>query len=153
MHWLRPQSHFFLALFYLISRSTHPHSNHYHIHTYTSHWVLLETHIFYAALPGSLEKKQCLASRSKSDCKWDTSAEGKTLKNNPRKERSLSVCFALLDGKGFPGGTSGKESTGRFWRRKETQVRSLGSGRTWQLTSVFLPRESLRQRSPVGYSP
>ena len=58
---------------------------------------------------------------------------------------------------GFPGGTSGKESTcqrGRCWRCWfNPWVRKIPWRRTWQSTSVFLPGESRGQRSLAGYSP
>ena len=57
----------------------------------------------------------------------------------------------------FPDGTSGEESTSQCRRWKRTWVRSLG----WEdslemgmaMTPVFLPGESHRQRSMVGYNP
>ena len=58
---------------------------------------------------------------------------------------------------GFPGGVSGKEPTSQCRRHKrhglDLWVRKIPSRRSWQLTPVFLPRESHEQRSLVGYSP
>jgi len=54
---------------------------------------------------------------------------------------------------GLPSGSDGKESACKMG----TQVQFLGWedpwSREWQLTPVFLPRESHGQRSLVGYSP
>ena len=58
---------------------------------------------------------------------------------------------------GFPGDTGGKEPIYQCRRHKETQIRSLGledpleEGMTTY--PVFLPGESLGQRSLAGYSP
>ena len=57
----------------------------------------------------------------------------------------------------FPGGTSGIEPACQCTRCKRHRF-SLWDGkipwrRTWQLTPVFLPGESLGQRSLVDYSP
>ena len=58
---------------------------------------------------------------------------------------------------GFPGGTSGKEHTCKSRKLKRSGfnpwVRKIPWRRKWQLTPVFLLRESHGQRSPVGYSP
>ena len=58
---------------------------------------------------------------------------------------------------GFPGGTSGKESTcqcrGHKRRGFDPWVGKIPWRRAWQLTSVFLPGESHGQSSLVGYSP
>ena len=58
---------------------------------------------------------------------------------------------------GFPGGTSGKESTCqcRKWKshRFNPWVCKSPWRRAWQLTPVLLPGESYGQRSLMGYSP
>ena len=58
---------------------------------------------------------------------------------------------------GFPGGTSGKESTclPRRCRRRgfSPQVGKIPWRRKWQPTPVFLPGGFYGQRSLVGYSP
>ena len=56
----------------------------------------------------------------------------------------------------FPGGTSGKEPTCkcRGYKRLEFNpwIRKIPWKRAWRHTPVFLPGESLGQRSLVGYS-
>ena len=58
---------------------------------------------------------------------------------------------------GFPGGTSGKESTCQCRRHKrrgfDPWVGKMPWRRSWQTTAVFLPGETHQQRSLVGYSP
>ena len=58
---------------------------------------------------------------------------------------------------GFPSGTSGRKPTCQCRRYKrpgfDPWVRKIPQRRKWQPTSVFLPGESLGQRSLVGYSP
>ena len=58
---------------------------------------------------------------------------------------------------GFPGGASGKEPVCQCWRHKRLGfhpwVRKIPWRRAWQPTPVFLPGESLGQRSLVGCSP
>ena len=58
---------------------------------------------------------------------------------------------------GFLGGTSGKESACQCRRHKRLKfkpwVRKVAWRRKWQPTPVFLPGESLVQKSPVGCSP
>ena len=58
---------------------------------------------------------------------------------------------------GFPGGSSGKEPACQCRRRKRCRsnpwVGKIPWRRAWQPTLVFLPGESHRQRSLVGYSP
>ena len=56
--------------------------------------------------------------------------------------------------RGFPGGTSGKETACR-WRRRgfDPWVRKFPWRRKWLSTPVFLPGKSHGQRSLVGYSP
>ena len=58
---------------------------------------------------------------------------------------------------GFRGGPSGKEPSCRCKRRKRRSfhlwIRKTPWRRPWQLTPVFLPGESLGQRSLGGYSP
>ena len=55
----------------------------------------------------------------------------------------------------FPGGSSGKEPTCQFRRRKRCRfdpwVRKIPWRRTWQPTPVFLPRASHEQRTLAGY--
>ena len=57
---------------------------------------------------------------------------------------------------GFPGGTSGKESTCQCRRHKrlrfDSWVGKIPWRRKWQPTPVFLPGESHGQRSLAGYS-
>jgi len=59
--------------------------------------------------------------------------------------------------KGFPGGASGKEPTCQCRRCKRPGfnpwVEKMPWRRAWQPTPVFLPRESLGQRSLVSYRP
>ena len=69
----------------------------------------------------------------------------------------LSLHFYIL---GFPDGASGRRT---HLPMQETYIRdtslipglgrSSGGGLAWQPTPVFLPGESLGQRSLVGYSP
>ena len=58
---------------------------------------------------------------------------------------------------GFPGGASDKEATCQCKRHKRCEFdpwfRKIPWRRAWQPTPVFLPGESRRQRSLVGYSP
>ena len=58
---------------------------------------------------------------------------------------------------GFPTGTSGKEPTCQCRRHKRFEfdpwILKISWRRAWQLTPVFLPGDSHRQRSLVGYSP
>ena len=58
--------------------------------------------------------------------------------------------------RGFPGGSSGKELTclcRRYKRgRSDPWIGKIPWRRAWQLTPVFLPRESRGQRSLAGYS-
>ena len=59
---------------------------------------------------------------------------------------------------GFPGGTSVKEHACQYRRHRDSSL-ILGSGRSprerkkWQPAPVFLPGESLGQKSLAGYSP
>ena len=55
---------------------------------------------------------------------------------------------------GFPGGASGKEPACQCRKLEfDPWDRKIPWRRVQQPTSVFLPRESLGQRSSVGYSP
>jgi len=58
---------------------------------------------------------------------------------------------------GFPGGTSGKESSCQCRRHKRRTfnpwVRKVPWRRAWQPTPIFLPGESHGQRNLVGYGP
>ena len=58
---------------------------------------------------------------------------------------------------GLPGGTSGKESTCQYRRRRRCEfdlwVRKIPWRWKWQPTPVFLPGESHGQKSLVAYSP
>ena len=69
-----------------------------------------------------------------------------------QSEYLYSVCVYVS----FPGGTCGEEPTWQC-RRQETQVHSLSGEEPLeearQLTPLFLPGESHRQRSLAGYSP
>ena len=55
---------------------------------------------------------------------------------------------------GFPGGTSGKESTCQCRRQKRCRfdpwVRRIPRRRAWQTTPVFSPIKSHEQRTPAG---
>ena len=57
----------------------------------------------------------------------------------------------------FPGGTNGKEAAYQCKREKRDSfdpwVEEIPWRRKWQLTPVFLPRESHGERSLEGYSP
>ena len=55
---------------------------------------------------------------------------------------------------GFPGGSTGKETTCQ-WRRLgfKPWARKIPWRRAWQPTPVFLPGEFHEQRNLVGYSP
>ena len=57
--------------------------------------------------------------------------------------------------RGFPGSTSGKESTCQCWshKRLDPWVGKIPWRRKWQPTLVFLPGKFHGQRSLVGYSP
>ena len=65
----------------------------------------------------------------------------------------------LLSGMGFPGGTSGKEHTCQYRRRKRppfySWVRKIPWRRAWQPTPALLPEEfhgqNLEGYSPWGY--
>ena len=67
--------------------------------------------------------------------------------------------FRWLIGKerGFPGGTTGKESACQCRRTKrngfDLWVGKIPWRKAWQPNPVFLPGESPVQRSLVGYSP
>ena len=67
------------------------------------------------------------------------------------KKSDLSVSM------GFPGGASGKEPACQCRKCKrlgfDPWAGKIPWRRTRQLTPVFLPRESHRQRSQMGYSP
>ena len=58
---------------------------------------------------------------------------------------------------GFPGGASGKESACHCRRCKRHWLDPWASKipwrRAWKPTAVFLPGESIDQRSLVGYGP
>ena len=55
---------------------------------------------------------------------------------------------------GFPGSSSGKESTCKSRRREfDSLIRKIPWRRKWQPAPVFLPVKSHRQGSLVGYSP
>jgi len=57
---------------------------------------------------------------------------------------------------GLPRWLSGKESACQCWRLKKLEfdpwIGKIPWKRAWQLTSVFLPGETLGQRSLAGYS-
>ena len=67
------------------------------------------------------------------------------------------ITYLLSAQSGFPGGAGGKEPTCQCRRHKRygfgPWVWRIPSRRAWQPTSVFLPGESLGQRSLAGYSP
>ena len=70
------------------------------------------------------------------------------------KEQKLELNVPFL---GFLGNTSGKEPTCQCRRGKrcgfDPWVRKIPWRRAWQPTPVFLPGESHKQRSLVGYRP
>ena len=77
------------------------------------------------------------------------------------QSKVLTISFiwsALRQFKGFPGGTSGKESICQCGRQMSKRcgislwVRKIPCRRAWQPTPVFLPGESLGQRRLAGYS-
>ena len=77
-----------------------------------------------------------------------------------KKTQEVRTCnyrYRSLDREGFPGGTAVKESTCQFRRCKRhgynPWVRNICWRRKWQPTPVFLPENSLGQRSPEGYIP
>ena len=63
----------------------------------------------------------------------------------------------LITDMGFPGGASGKEPACQCRRHRRCMlnpwVGKISWRRSWQTTPVFLPGESHRQRSLVGYGP
>ena len=63
----------------------------------------------------------------------------------------------IIEYLGFPGGASGKELACQCRRHKrlgfDPWVGKIPWRKAWQLTPVFLPGESLGQRSLAGYSP
>ena len=69
----------------------------------------------------------------------------------------LSDSAELTIRKGFPGGASGKEPACQCRRYKrcwlDPWIRKIPWKRAWQPPSVFMPGESHRQRSLVGYRP
>ena len=74
------------------------------------------------------------------------------------KQRCHTIRVLTHQNKGcFPGGTSGKEPTCQYRRRKrhgfDPWVEKIPWDRTWQPISVFLPGKSHEQRSLVDYSP
>ena len=63
--------------------------------------------------------------------------------------RSYLLVFAFISfAVGFPGGSDGKESTGR--PGFDPWVGKIPWRRTWQLTPIFMPGESQGLRGPVG---
>ena len=84
-----------------------------------------------------------------------------TLSDSCLFPRYLPACKMWIrlayENKGFPGGTSGKESVCQCRRHKRCGfsrwVGKIPWRRKWQPTPVFLPGESHGQRSLVGYSP
>ena len=73
-----------------------------------------------------------------------------TYKNVPHG--TFQICANFMN-RGCPGGSDSKEST----CKEETHIQPLGwedpLEKEWEATPIFLPRESYRQRSLVGYSP
>ena len=73
------------------------------------------------------------------------------------REEDVAKCGRGCRGKGFPGGTSGKEPAcwcrRHKWFRFDPWVRKIPWWRDWQPTPVFLPEESQGQRNLAGYSP
>ena len=69
-------------------------------------------------------------------------------------ERDLGEDHLLM---GFLGGASGKKPAGQCRKHKRrgfnSWVGNVPWRKAWQPTPVFLPRESHRQKSLVGYSP
>ena len=96
---------------------------------------------------------------------WATSREGRILsfleKENPRKNmpRSLlgqrfhAICYHIQSWKGFPGGTSGKESICQCRRCKRLGFGKIPWNRKQQPTPAFVPGKSHGQWSLAGYRP
>ena len=74
-----------------------------------------------------------------------------------REAQTLGIKKVLPITLGFPGGTSGKESTYQHRRHKRPRfdpwLGKIPWRKAWQPIPVFLPGESHGQRSLVGYSP
>ena len=69
--------------------------------------------------------------------------------------QTIGISNALLRLLGIPGGASSKEPACQYRRHKRHEfspwVGNIPWKRTWQSTPVFLPGESLEQKSLVGY--
>ena len=66
------------------------------------------------------------------------------------------ICWEVASVPGFPDGASGKEPASQCRCQRygfDPWVWKIPWNRKWQPTPVFLPGESHRQRSLVGYSP
>ena len=91
---------------------------------------------------------------------WKTSSWQPTplpLSPGQQRERErLKMNYEEAMNQGFPGGTSGKESTcqWRRWKRRgfDPWIGKIHWSRKWQCTPVFLPGKFHGQRSLVGYS-
>ena len=79
------------------------------------------------------------------------------LKGAGNPARGLQVASLLIQLKGFPGGTSGKEPTCQCGRCERCGFnpwdRKIPWKREWQPTQVCLPGESHEQRNLAGYGP
>ena len=77
--------------------------------------------------------------------------------NTTKALKTLCVCVCTKSQTQVPTGASGKEPTCQCRRHKRYRfdpwVGKIPWRREWQPTPVFLPGESHRQRSLVGYSP
>ena len=77
--------------------------------------------------------------------------------HRPKKSPKVGgICPLQWMGKGFPGGTAGKDPACQCRRHKRYKfqpcVGKLPWRRAWQPTPVFLPGESHGQKSLAGYS-
>ena len=83
-------------------------------------------------------------------------SQGDYSKNRRCSEEFVKL-FLDSSCRGFLGGASGKESACQCWRHKRCRfdpwLRKIPWRRPWQPTPVFLPGESLGQRTLVGYGP
>jgi len=77
----------------------------------------------------------------------------------PSREQEINhmgIGGPVISVEGFPGGARGKEPVCQCGRYKRCRLHPWAGKipwrRKWQATPVFLPRESHRQRSLVGYS-
>ena len=80
----------------------------------------------------------------------------KSVRHNLVTKQQLRI-IQLISQTRLPSGASSKEPTCQCRKHKEMRVQSLRWEdpwkRQWQPTPIFLPGESVGQRSPMGYSP